>query len=191
MDWSPVLLWIQWAVYVVLNVDCKLIMVALFLLVTTLKCCEVLFPLASNTAQKREDVNFQSKIKQSFFMFSKSTKKQRLAFFWFFFFIGSYVTTKVIALRLTELLYIINVTFQDLACFCTSDYNNTALGPSVAIWITLSPVFLFTYYIKSLPRGCGVILQGHLHLRMSQTLSTECISFKHVKILCKSLVTKN
>lgn len=63
--------------------------------------------------------------------------------------------------------------FQDLAHFCTSNYNNMAVGPSVAIWITLSPVFLFIYYVKSLPRGCGVILQGHLHLRMSLTLSME------------------
>lgn len=74
-------------------------MVDLFLLVTTLKSCEVLFPLISNTAQKEsKDVNFQSKIKQSFFMFSKSAKKQTCLLL-IFFFIGSYVTTKVIVLR--------------------------------------------------------------------------------------------
>lgn len=61
-----------------------------------------------------------------------------------------------------------------------------ALGQLVAIWITLSPVFLFAYCIKSLPRGCGVILKGYLHLGMSLTLSTECIFFQ----TCQNTVKK-
>jgi len=49
-----------------------------------------------------------------------------------------------------------------------------ALGPSVAIGTTLSPVFLVIYHSKSLPRESGLILQGQLQLTMSLTLSMGC-----------------
>lgn len=52
------------------------------------------------------------------------------------------------------------MTFQGLALFQTLNYSNMALGPSTAIATTLSPVFLVIYYVKSLPRGCGLLLQG-------------------------------
>lgn len=134
-----------------------MIMVDLFLLVTTLKSCEVLFPLISNTAQKEsKDVNFQSKIKQSFFMFSKSAKKQTCLLL-IFFFIGSYVTTKVIVLRpnfCTLLIWL----FKILHAFAHQT-TITWHWDHQTVWITLSPVFLFTYYLKSLPRGCEVIFR--------------------------------
>jgi len=55
VDWSS--LWIQDAVYVATNLVYKLMVVGLFLLVTSLKCCEVLFPLDFQySAQKRAEI---------------------------------------------------------------------------------------------------------------------------------------
>lgn len=83
----------------VINVDCKLIMVDLFLLVTTLKCCGILFPLLSNSAQKTVEMLVYKLKSNSHFYVLKIYQETKICLLLVLFFIGSYVTTKVVVLR--------------------------------------------------------------------------------------------
>lgn len=75
-------------------------MVDLFLLVTVLKCCRVLFPLLSNSAQKRVEILIFKVRSSSYFLCSQNLPRNKDLPSSDFAFIGSYIATKVIVLRL-------------------------------------------------------------------------------------------
>lgn len=79
------------------------------------------------------------------------------------------------------------MTFQDLALFHTLNYSDMALGPSIAIGTTLSPIFLVIYYVKSLPRGCGLLLQGLIAIYDVSNPFCGVLLLEHVKRLLKIL----